>query len=285
MTPSLTPSTSTLHHLGQPPVAPRLAVAPLLATGAALGDAWRIDLRGLIELLGGTPDIDGFGGGETFSVQRVERGGMLVHEGARADTLFVVQSGSFKCVKTAEDGYEHVLGFTWRGDVIGFDGLAEDHYAFAAVALEDSRVVAVPVARLAELRRREAALDAALQCAVAHQVAHAGEIAELMAAVAADVRLARFLVQLSTRMAARGQSPRRILLRMNRRDIANHIGVAHETISRSLRLLSDAGWVRVDHRDIEILDPVGLRRCARVTRGSSDDAVPIRAEAAFACAA
>ena len=55
-------------------------------------------------------------------------------------------------------------------------------------------------------------------------------------AVAADARLARFLVQLSARMAECGQSPRRLLLRMNRRDIANHLGLAHETISRSLRL-------------------------------------------------
>jgi CRP/FNR family transcriptional regulator, anaerobic regulatory protein len=67
---------------------------------------------------------------------------------------------------------------------------------------------------------------------------------------------------------------------MNRRDIANHLGLAHETISRSLRLLCDRGWLRVENRDIEILDPAGLRRCARSTRGAAEEVSP-----ALACAA
>ena len=102
-------------------------------------------------------------GGPRLSVHRCARGSTLVHEGARADTLYIVLAGSFKCVRTAEDGYEHVLAFSWRGDVIGFDGLASARYAFAAVALEDSRVVALPVAGLDALRHRSPLFDAALQ--------------------------------------------------------------------------------------------------------------------------
>ena len=92
-----------------------------------------------------------------------------------------------------------------------------------------------------------------------------------MSAVAADVRLARFLVQLSAQMAERGQSSRRLLLRMNRRDIANHLGLAHETISRAFRVLSDAGWLRVEDREVEILDLEGLTHCAHATRSLNHD--------------
>jgi CRP/FNR family transcriptional regulator len=149
------------------------------------------------------------------------------------------------------------------------------------VALEDSRVVALPRAALRALRLRHEALDLALQCLVARQVAHTADIAEVMAAVAADARLARFLVQLSSRMAERGQSPRRLLLRMNRRDIASYLGLAHETISRSLRVLCESGCLRVADRDVEILDPQALRRVARSTRGAAeDDARPALARAA-----
>ncbi len=230
--------------------------------------SWQIDLHALIGLLGGGGGTETDHRSERFAVQRASRGTPLVHAGAHAHMLYVVQTGSLKCVKIAEDGYEHVLAFVWPGDVIGFDGLYREHYAFGAVALEDSRVIALPLAGLAALRQRSPGLDAALQAQIARQLAHAGEIAEVMSAVAADARLARFLVQLSGRMAERGQSPRRLLLRMNRRDIANHLGLAHETISRSLRVLSDAGWLRVDNRDVEILDVQGLKRCARSTRGN-----------------
>jgi CRP/FNR family transcriptional regulator len=254
-----------------------------IRSGSGSPEALQTDLGGLIELLGGAADAQALNSSERFAVVRVARGSTLVHEGAHAQTLYIVQSGSFKSVKTAEDGYEHVLGFAWRRDLIGFDGLHRDHYAFAAVALEDSRVIALPLAALAALRQRSSSFDATLQAVIARQLAHAGEIAEVMAAVAADVRLARFLVQLSARMAERGQSPRRLLLRMNRRDIANHLGLAHETISRSFRMLSEGGWLRVDNREVEILDLQGLKRCARSTRGVADDALAPRG--AMACAA
>ena len=236
-------------------------------------DLWQIGLGELIELLGGAADVAAGDCRERFSVHRIARGATLVHESAHAQTLYVVHSGSFKSVKTAADGYEHVLAFAWRRDLIGYDGLYREHYAFGAVALEDSRVIALPMAALPALRQQYPALDAALQALVARQLAHAGEIAEVMSAVAADARLARFLVQLSARMAEGGQSPRRLLLRMNRRDIANHLGLAHETISRSLRLLCDAGWLRVDNRDVEILDAQALKRCARSTRGAPEEAL------------
>jgi CRP/FNR family transcriptional regulator, anaerobic regulatory protein len=212
--------------------------------------------------------------------RRVARGTTLVHEGAHAQTFSSSMPGSFESVKTAEDGYEHALAFAWPRDLTGYDGLCRERYAFGAVALEDSRVMVLPMTSLAALRRRAPALDAALQALLARQLAHAGEIAQVMSAVAADARLARFVVQSSSRMAERGRSPARLLLRMNRRDIANQLGLAHETISRSLHMLCDRGWLRVDNRDIEILDPAGLRRRARSTRGGGEEA-----SQALACAA
>jgi CRP/FNR family transcriptional regulator len=246
-----------------------------------VGDALRTDLATLIALLGGTADAQARSGAQRFGVIRMSRGATLAHEGALAQALYIVQAGSFKSVKTAEDGYEHVIGFAWRRDLIGYDALYREHFAFSAVALEDSRVVVLPLASLRALRLQCPAFDAALQSLVSRQLMHAGEIAEVMSAVAADVRLARFLVQLSQRMAERGESPRRLLLRMNRRDIANHLGLAHETISRSFRMLSEAGWLRVDNRDVQIIDPDGLKRAARSTRGGSDDG----ASEALHCAA
>jgi CRP/FNR family transcriptional regulator, anaerobic regulatory protein len=253
----LTVSTPTVHAL------------PLWSHPRSERLAPRIDLRGLLGLMGGEPPS---GADEHFVVQCVLCGHVLTHQGAPAQALFVVQAGSFKCIQTAEDGYEHVLAFASRGDLIGYDGLyGGHHHAFSAVALEDCRVVVLALPTLASLRRRVPQLDEALQSLVARQLAHAGEISHLMAAVAAETRLARFLVQLSSRMAERGQSPRRLLLRMNRRDIANHLGLAHETISRAFRLLAEQGWLRVHNREVEILDPEGLRRCARSTRGPAED--------------
>jgi CRP/FNR family transcriptional regulator len=205
--------------------------------------------------------------------QRVAAGATLLHEGAPVRHVCVVLAGTFKSVKTGHDGYEHVLGFAMRGDLLGYDGVASGEYASAAIALEDSVVFALPLPQLDRLRHTDARFDRALQAALSRQISRAIELAELMSAVAADARLARFLLHLAARMAGQGMSGRRLRLRMNRREIASHLGVAHETVSRSFGLLADRGYLRVDNREIEIVDEAGLRAHAHCTRGPVEDAV------------
>ena len=204
-------------------------------------------------------------------VLRVRAGATLLHEGASPESVHVVRSGSFKCLKTSEDGYEQVLAFSGPGEVLGFEALSRGHHTCSVVALEDSTVFAVPLRELDHWRQCAPALDHALQFALSRQLARAGEIAEMMAAVAAETRLARFLMWMSACMAERGQSPRRLYLRMSRRDIASLLGVAHETVSRSFTALAEWGYLRVVNREVEILDPSGLRQCTRNTRGLLDE--------------
>ncbi|MEO8857242.1 MAG: helix-turn-helix domain-containing protein, partial [Burkholderiaceae bacterium] len=109
-----------------------------------------------------------------------------------------------------------------------------------------------------------------VNCAVSRALACRGDVAEMMAPVAAEVRLARFLMLWSRRMATQGQSARRLLLRMTRREIASNLGVAHETVSRSFGALVQAGLLRVDNREVEILDAEALATFARSTRRQSD---------------
>lgn len=251
----------------------RCTIAPCSSTTDA--DAGLALLQALA-----TPHHDGLGAPLPMpTAHRVANGETLQREGSLATQVCVVQAGTFKNVKTAEDGYEHVLGFAMRGDLLGYDGLARGFYASTAVALEDSRVVVVPLGLLESLRRCDAALDHVLQIVISRQIMHSIELAELMAAVAADARLARFLLHLSARMAQRGLSPRRLLLRMNRRDIAAHLGLAHETVSRSLRLLIEQGCLRVANREVEILDFDSLRTHARSTRGLCEEGTRHAAQA------
>lgn len=206
-------------------------------------------------------------------VWRVRAGAALLHEGASPESVHIVRSGSFKCLKTSEDGYEQVLAFSGPGEVLGFEALSRGRHTCSVVALEDSTVFAVPLRELDGWRQRAPSLDHALQFALSRQLARAGEIAEMMAAVAAETRLARFLTWMSACMAERGQSPRRLYLRMSRRDIASLLGVAHETVSRSFTALAEWGYLRVVNREVEILDAAGLRACTRNTRGLADDGV------------
>lgn len=213
-------------------------------------------------------------------VLRVAPGSAVHLEGSRVGSIHVVRTGAFKCVRVLEDGYEQVLSFAERGDVLGFDGLCRGVHQTTAVALEDSTVFGLAAHDLELLPSRSPGLARALNGAISRELVDATRIADMMAAVASETRLARFLVWCSDRAQERGESPRRLHLRMGRRDIASLLGVAHETVSRSFSLLARDGVLQVDNRDIEILDHAALRVCSRGTRRSSEAAsLRLRSEA------
>jgi len=244
---------------------------PWLAQRCAVTASAPASLQELLHATGCDAMADASAAGFTVAVWRTRAGAVLLHEGAEADTVHLVRSGSFKCVKTSEDGYEQVLAFAGAGEVLGFEAVSRGRHTTSVIALEDSTVFSLPLRELDRWRQRFPSLDRALQFALSRQLARAGDVAEMMAAVAAETRLARFLVWLSASMAERGQSPRRLYLRMSRRDIASLLGVAHETVSRSFSALADWGCLRVANREVEIIDEAALRACTRGTRGPADD--------------
>ncbi len=207
---------------------------------------------------------------EPYALRRVPEGATLVAEGAPARAIYIVQAGHFKVVRTAEDGYEQVLDFIGRMDAIGLEAIAAGVHGNSAVALQDSTAYAVPLPELESLRRRNPVFAARLQTTMSRQLARAGDLAWMLAAVGADRRTARFVIVMSRRMAEEGQSRLRLRLHMPRRDIAAAIGLAHESISRSLTALAAGGLLRVHNRDIEILDLERLQAFARNTRGPAE---------------
>lgn len=223
-------------------------------------------LQDLFSLMGTRPPANTTHLGTAVTVRRVNAGGTLFHEGADALAIHLVRNGAFKIVRTGEDGYEQVLGFAYRGDLLGYDALWDRCQRVAAVALEEASVFAVPIQDFFALWQSEPAFERGVLRAVGRSLRGFSQLADMMAAVAADVRLARFLSQLSEQMAATGQSRHSLRLRMPRRDIASYLGVAHETISRSFTTLSEHGLVMVDYREVEILDLDGLHRFAQGTR-------------------
>ena len=58
---------------------------------------------------------------------------------------------------------------------------------------------------------------------------------------------------LARRLESRGFSAKRLYLLMERRDIANFLGMAKETISRVLRRMQDDGLIAVDRREVQLL--------------------------------
>jgi CRP/FNR family transcriptional regulator len=75
----------------------------------------------------------------------------------------------------------------------------------------------------------------------------------------ADERVAAFLMDLAGRYAARGFSGTRFRLSMSRGDIANYLRLAAETVSRVLSRFRAQQLIRIEGRELELLDPKRLQ--------------------------
>lgn len=258
--------------------APHTTTCLLSSQGTEATPKGRHSLADLVRLLGGDawnpPAAPSAADHMAVGLRRVAAGDHLIHMGAPCDALYFVCTGTFKIFRTDEDGYEQVLAIAGRREVLAFDALCMDTHPTAASALEDSTVYVVRKAELPAFSRAVPAFERELQRAASRALTRTTELVDVMAAVAAEVRLARFLLQLSRQMAASGQSPRRFHLRMGRRDIASMVGVAHETVSRSFTALAMSGLIHVSDRDVEILDMDGLKAYSRSTRRSLDEPAP-----------
>jgi CRP/FNR family transcriptional regulator len=239
----------------------------------------RSGLDEMLDLLG-MPAADGGAAAMAQpTVRRIRSGESLFLEGGRANSICVVRRGSFKVFRTDEDGYEQVFAFVTRGEMLGCDALRGDRHLMAAAALEDASVLSLSLADFFALAQGMPSFHRGAMRAVSNAMIDLTRLSDMMAAVASEVRLARFLVHLSRRSSDHGQPADHLHLRMTRRDIGSYLGVAHETISRSFGALADAALIAVDQRRVEILDFEALRRYGQGTRA------PARAECRMSAAA
>lgn len=186
-------------------------------------------------------------------------GDHLFREGDAFDAIAAVRAGTVKTYVIDREGREHVLGFHLPGEVIGLDAIDGERYPCNAVALDTVMLCRFSFPKMAMLAARLPGLQQQLFRLLSRDI---GRAALLAGDWTADQRMAAFLAGLSGRLAARGFSPHRFQLTMPRTDIANYLRLAPETVSRVLKRFQDDGLLRVDRRELELLQPTQLDELA-----------------------
>ena len=80
--------------------------------------------------------------------------------------------------------------------------------------------------------------------------------------LSADERIALFLLSLTKRFGRRGYSDKEFILAMSRRDIASHLRLAAETVSRVLSRFQQREIIAVNRQQVRILNPGALAEVA-----------------------
>ena len=192
--------------------------------------------------------------------RNIERGGALFRVGDGFNSLYAVRTGFFKTTVSSEDGRDQVTGFQMAGEIIGLDGIVNDHHTCDAVALEDAEVCEMPFHRIEELSREVNSLQRHVHKIMSREIVREHGVMLLLGSMRAEERLAAFLLNLVQRLHARGFSQSELILRMTREEIGSYLGLKLETVSRTFSKFVEDGVVEVKQRHIRILDTEALKR-------------------------
>lgn len=200
---------------------------------------------------------------EQFGTRRAFRRGQEVYAaGDPADRCYRVVSGGVRAVGLDEDGRRHVAEFFLPGDLFGFDAAGARHLSAEAVA--DTVLVCYPRRAVEAMADRHGALGRRLREEALQGLRRAHEKMFLLGRKTAGERVAAFLLEMAARapaaaaLGAGGPGAGGVELPMTRADIADHLGLTIETVSRNMARLCRDGTIAATKRGIEIRDRMAL---------------------------
>ena len=163
-------------------------------------------------------------------------GQTFILEGERAGHVFIVIKGLVRLYKLLPDGRRQITRFLFESD---FHGLVlEETYTHNAEAVSETVVCRWPRAKLNQLCTEYPKLERRLLCEASNELMAAQEQMLLLGRKTASERLASFLGALLRREVGNT-----VQLPMSRTDIADHLGLTVETVSRTFTKLRQSGVI------------------------------------------
>jgi CRP/FNR family transcriptional regulator, nitrogen fixation regulation protein len=163
------------------------------------------------------------------------RNNVIACEGEAADYIFLVVSGVVRSCRTFQNGTRNVVAFYLPGDLFGW---SDQNYSLSVEAATDAMVLFLKRSALMSVAARESRVASFLLDIATNELHRAQERAVLMGR-SAKSRVATFLTDLSRKLG----TPNSLDLSMSHQDIAEHLGLTVETLSRTITGLERSGLV------------------------------------------
>jgi CRP/FNR family nitrogen fixation transcriptional regulator len=212
-----------------------------------------------------------YGGGATpgapFSCGRRQLGPgqHLFAAGDHAREVIFVRKGALRLYWLLRDGRRRIIGFRGVGEAI----IPEEgqQHRFSAQAVAAVEVRAIPLAPFHAVARSKSAVLVRLHQQLARERDAAYELIAILGRHDAEASLAAFLLDLDDR-ARGGESGEWLQLSILRADIADYLGLSHETVSRVLTAFRHRRLIEIARsRLIRLLDRAILAQIAGTGEG------------------
>lgn len=182
-------------------------------------------------------------------IRKYNKGEILFEEGAEADGFYIVAVGKVKVYKLSPEGKEHILHVVQPGHSFAEAAIFDDGcYPAFAETLDTSTLLYFPKREFLELLQQHSQLAINIIAGLSRFLRQFTVQIEDLTFRDVPSRLARYLLSLGDEMSLSMSLP------ISKSQLASNLGTTSETLSRTLRKLSDDGVIRVQGKIIEILD-------------------------------
>lgn len=190
---------------------------------------------------------------------KYEKNRTIYYEGDEAGQYFRVRAGTVRLCKVTEDGRRQIAAFLTAGDLFGWtDQVA---FNFSAEAVTDAVVEKYQRQRVEASVKANPGMERRILALLSNQLACAHEHLLLLGRMTASERIAAFLLDLVRRQRRANGATATIELHMNRKDMADYLGLTVETVSRTMSALKRKGII-----DFAVPDNVQLKQSAALER-------------------
>jgi CRP/FNR family transcriptional regulator len=210
----------------------------------------------LVPLFAGLSDSELQALAQRAAERHFASGEILFWEGEPCAGIFLLVQGSVKIFKTSQGGREMMLSLESAPSTVAelplFDG---GPYPASVRAVEPVTALFVNKADFQQVCRQYPDVALKLLAVVARRLRHLVGVVEAMTFGSVTERLARLLLE-----ASQAAGSDAFDLPLTHQELASRLGTVREVVSRNLARFRAEGLIRIEGRQLHILDRAGLQR-------------------------
>lgn len=169
--------------------------------------------------------------------QTFQPGSTILLHGYPADAVYLIVSGTVRCCTISPEGSRQIFRFAKKGEFVGIADM--DTWHFTAEAVDHVTVKSVPRSTVEQSLAVNIPLRQELRQYICDQLQTREKQLLSIVTSKAPERLFQFLSDFASTRSGTGY----IALPMCRRDIADHLGMSVETVSRAFGDLKNKGRI------------------------------------------
>lgn len=174
----------------------------------------------------------------TSTHKKLKKGELLYHEGEESEKLYVISRGKVKVTKFSKEGREQILRVLEENDFTGELSLFSSHVAKSnAEAIEATDVCVIESGRIRELMEKRSGIAMKVLAELSRRLEKTETLVETLGLMDVDEKVAKILLSMADDRDV-------VDLGVTKKDLAAHIQMSPETLSRRLANLEDLGIIR-----------------------------------------